>query len=386
MPPVAVIRRLVVAGKQAWLDGFTSVKYAHINGDTLTHFPLWVITFWNTVVDMRLQIRKPWREAMDWVKHQMQQKKRSDVRKMAAETSCLLALLHWNTAKRGLSDTSPVHTLWRYLGPTWLSSTDENDMLEVLREKIVGDPDLVRTVRVEAVELSAKLSETFEKRDSVDYDQSLSTRWLRSLGEDIFCRGERLVTIAHLGAHNKQKHWVAIEVDGAKLQFRYGDSLGKAIPRNMQMVYEWWASKHVPGQLEFSSLPISSQTDGHSCGMLAVNAIEHALYPTSSPLMVQADVVLGRLAVFDQLVSRILDRVRGYNLCLCLAEETSRLRTSRKRKKTRCQQVILLRRSQFSHRHDLSPRSLARQRSHSNSGNLPIRAPSTSLNRTIQPR
>jgi hypothetical protein len=108
MPPVAVIRRLVVAGKQAWLDGFTSVKYAHINGDTLTHFPLWVITFWNTVVDMRLQIRKPWREAMDWVKQQMQQKKRSDARKMAAETSCLLALLHWNTAKRGLSDTSPV--------------------------------------------------------------------------------------------------------------------------------------------------------------------------------------------------------------------------------------------------------------------------------------
>ncbi|KAJ7877254.1 hypothetical protein B0H14DRAFT_3130248 [Mycena olivaceomarginata] len=175
-------------------------------------------------------------------------------------------------------------------------------MLGVLREKIVGDPDLVRTVRVEAVELSAKLSETFEKRDSVDYDQSLSTRWLRSLGEDIFCRGEQLVTIAHLGAHNKQKHWVAIEVDGAKLQFRYGDSLGKAIPRNMQMVYEWWASKHVPGQLEFSSLPISSQTDGHSCGMLAVNAIEH-------PFIQQADVVLGRLAVFDQLVSRILDRI-----------------------------------------------------------------------------
>jgi hypothetical protein len=63
---------------------------------------------------------------------------------------------------------------------------------------------------VGAVELSANLSDTFEKRDSVDNDQSLSTRWLRSLREDIFCRGEQLVTITTkevMGRAHEAERW-----------------------------------------------------------------------------------------------------------------------------------------------------------------------------------
>ncbi|KAF8145582.1 hypothetical protein K438DRAFT_1428875, partial [Mycena galopus ATCC 62051] len=130
LPPVQVIRRLAVDGKQAWLDGFMSVKYGHIKGETLTHFPLWIITFWNEVIDTRLNVRKPWTHAKDWVKQQLQQRKRPDDRKLATETSRLLGIIPWKAAKRGLSDKEPMYTLWRYLGPTWLSATDENDMLE----------------------------------------------------------------------------------------------------------------------------------------------------------------------------------------------------------------------------------------------------------------
>jgi hypothetical protein len=309
MPPTAVIRRLSSDGRQAWLDGFTSVKYGHINGETVTHFPLWVITYWNTVVDIRTKIRKPWNEARDWVRNQMQQKKRSDVRDLAAETSRLLAILPWNAAKRGLSDTEPLHTLWRYLGPSWMSSTDENDMLEMLRERIAGDPDLVGTVRVEAVELCEKLSTAFKNKEITSYDESSSTRWIRSLGQDIFGRGERLVTIAHLHSHNTKKHWVAIEMDGGTLTLRYGDSLQAHIPFSLRSAFEWWAAKHTSDQLQFDTLPISSQTDGHSCGILAHNAAEHTVF-SSSTLIPQADVVVRRLTIFNKISNTILDRVR----------------------------------------------------------------------------
>ncbi|KAJ7106624.1 hypothetical protein C8R44DRAFT_805589 [Mycena epipterygia] len=134
-------------------------------------------------------------------------------------------------------------------------------------------------------------------------------RWLRNLGNDVFGHGERLVTIAHLGVHNKQKHWVALEVDGPNRQFLYGDSLGKDIPLVLRQAYEWWMARHTPDPIQFGSLPTSIQTDGHSCGMLAGNAAERAVYPDVA-VMDQADVVLARLQIFSGLANWVLDRVR----------------------------------------------------------------------------
>ncbi|KAJ6590402.1 hypothetical protein DFH09DRAFT_1074039 [Mycena vulgaris] len=271
MPPVKVIRQLVHDGKQAWLDGFTSVKYAHLPGDVSTHFPLW----------------------------------NAEIRKSATEVTKLLGILPWNGSKRGLSDSSPIHSLWRFLGTEWLSSTDENDMLEFLRARIASDPDLAGCVRVEAVELTAKLTAAFEHRESDNYQDPV---WLRSLGTDVFQHGERLVTIAHLGIHDGNKHWVAIDVDGPRRMFRCGDSFSKALPPTLRQAYDWWASQHTLDALQFDILPTSTQTDGHSCGMLSGNAAERAVYPTI-PLMEQKNIILERLRMFSKLANRILDRI-----------------------------------------------------------------------------
>ncbi|KAJ7106623.1 hypothetical protein C8R44DRAFT_596258, partial [Mycena epipterygia] len=133
LPAIPVIRQLFQDKNQAWLDGFTSVKYAHISGDGVTHFPLWVISFWNDVIDIRLQVRKPWTDARDWLKKQMEHKKNPDIRRHAADVSRLLGILPWKGKKRGLSDSEPIHTLWRYFGVQWLSSSDIDDVLELLR-------------------------------------------------------------------------------------------------------------------------------------------------------------------------------------------------------------------------------------------------------------
>ncbi|KAJ7874651.1 hypothetical protein B0H13DRAFT_1894474 [Mycena leptocephala] len=189
MPPVTVIRRLAQEAQQAWLDGFKSVK---------------------------LEVRKPWTGVRDWLKKQMEQRKNSQVRTHATEAIKLLGVLPWNGRKRGLSDKSPIHSLWRFLGTEWLSSTDENDMLEILSDRIASDPDLVGRVRVEAVELTAKITKAFEGRENRDY------------------------------------------VDGPQRLFLYGDSFGGEIPPTLRQAYEWWAPQHTTDALEFGTLPTST--------------------------------------------------------------------------------------------------------------------------------
>ncbi|KAJ7759792.1 hypothetical protein DFH07DRAFT_772123 [Mycena maculata] len=298
MPPVATIRQLVQEGSQAWLDGFTSVKYSHISGEVSTHFPLWVISFWNAVIDIRLHVRKPWTDARDWVKKQMENRKNPSVRKQGTDVTKLLGIL----------PCSPLHTLWRYPGTEWLSSSDINDALELLRGRVAADAELAGSVRVEAVEFTAKITDAFKGREKFDYEESVGMRWLRSLGNDIFGHGERLVTIAHLGAHNKKKHWVAIEVDGQRRVVRYGDSLGDDIPPTLRQAYEWWMSHHTVDPVQFGSLPTSMQTDGHSCGPMAINCAERCVFP-EIPSMEQGDVPLARLRMLSTLSNRVLDRI-----------------------------------------------------------------------------
>ncbi|TFK36769.1 hypothetical protein BDQ12DRAFT_724948 [Crucibulum laeve] len=51
IPNAGLVCQLYKAGKQRWLDGFKSVMYAHLPGKSVTHFPLWVVTYWNAVLD-----------------------------------------------------------------------------------------------------------------------------------------------------------------------------------------------------------------------------------------------------------------------------------------------------------------------------------------------
>jgi hypothetical protein len=56
MPSASVTKKLVVTVKQAWLDGFESVKYVHISTGVAIHFPLWLITFWSSVYELQTDV------------------------------------------------------------------------------------------------------------------------------------------------------------------------------------------------------------------------------------------------------------------------------------------------------------------------------------------
>jgi len=314
IPPPTVTRKLVEAGRQAWLDGFTSVTYAHIPGEVITHFPLWIVSFWNDTLNIRVKVRKPWIDAKDWVIQQLQQKRSAERRSFAKETSTLLSLLPWDGAKQGLSDNEPIHVLWRYLGPNWLASSDENDMLEILHRRIANYPELIQNLRVEGVELTQKLVTAFTNREMNDY-KGQDCRWIRTLGEDIINNSQTILTIGHLGVHNGKEHWIAIVVEGKAGIIRYGDSFGAPIPPTLLATFQWWLSHHDQRIFQVADLPIAMQTDGFSCGMFAPNALNHFVDPQLFPLAKQSDAIAGRLRMFNEVAQGILERV-GVQHCV----------------------------------------------------------------------
>ncbi|KIL57390.1 hypothetical protein M378DRAFT_200806 [Amanita muscaria Koide BX008] len=189
-------------------------------------------------------------------------------RKLACKANELFGLLPWNRKKAGLRNDEP-YELWRYLSDEWLRSTDENDMLEILRRRIMKDPQKqAQHFRVEDVHLTAKLVEFSSLADvDTEYRTAQRFRWIRELGRDVLEDGQTLLTIGYLGA--EKRHWVAFSIDGKMKQLGYGDSLGKQIPENILAAFTWWISKHSSTTFQVTSLPVVKQLDGFSCGILS---------------------------------------------------------------------------------------------------------------------
>ncbi|KAJ6632260.1 hypothetical protein B0H10DRAFT_1770791, partial [Mycena sp. CBHHK59/15] len=135
IPEAKVIRKLVERSRQAWLDGYQSVIYSHLSGSVVTHFPLWVLTYWNAILDFKREVRAPWVKCSDWVAQQKKLARKNPARaELVEETGMILRMIPWGWAKpEGLSDSEPIHNLWRFLGPHWLTGSQQNDMLELLR-------------------------------------------------------------------------------------------------------------------------------------------------------------------------------------------------------------------------------------------------------------
>jgi hypothetical protein len=45
VPPATLVRKLENARHQAWLNGYQSIIYAHLDKSIQTHYPLWILMF-----------------------------------------------------------------------------------------------------------------------------------------------------------------------------------------------------------------------------------------------------------------------------------------------------------------------------------------------------
>src|SRR5882762_2448263 len=88
---------------------------------------------------------------------ELHQKKAIQHHTCAEDVNILLAELPWGINKCGVSDSKPIHTMWCYLGPHFTTGSQQNDLLDMLRNCIITDPDLVGHLHVGWVELTEML-------------------------------------------------------------------------------------------------------------------------------------------------------------------------------------------------------------------------------------
>jgi hypothetical protein len=277
IPTFAIVEKLLRYLPQAQLDGYRSVVYVHLGNSLGTYYPLWVVSFWSRVGEFREAVKGPWLKADDWVQSELRQKRSAERVRLAEEVNMLLTMLPWGVAKQGVSNMQPIHSMHRLLGRERLDDSLQDDRLSVLRQWIIGRPHLLRKLRVEGTALTNKIMSAYNmSKDHSNTYQSPAFSWIRMLGADMVQNKQTLLTSPHDPA---RKHWLALVVDTEKNIIYFGDSLRKPIPGPLFSAYTWWISQHTLAPFKLQELPISQQSDDHSCGPLATNAICHFADP-----------------------------------------------------------------------------------------------------------
>ena len=310
IPDATTIQLLVKASSFACANGARSLHYGHLSTETTTAFPIWVVTLWKEFLDAQQVVAK-WSICKDWVLSQQQQRKSTKIRTLADEASSLMTVLPYGVSRPdGLSDTSPIHELSRYLGTNWLSEVHVNDLLEVLRREVVRFGK--HAIQIEGTPLTDKIFTAYNLRKKNVYAMDQAYAWIRMIGDELVQKDSTLITAVYLGTITNAKHWVPLIISDGGATINYGDSLGEPIPSKLYSAYTWWLQQHNPAiTSSLATLPVTDQTDSYSCGILMVNSLQHFVNPTMYPLVggLKAGIVSERLKAFNSVSNHIVKRV-----------------------------------------------------------------------------
>jgi hypothetical protein len=168
-----------------------------------------------------------------------------------------------------------MHHLSVYLSQEWLTDDHELLMLKVLEEDLheVGRDDCI----IENTTFSLLLGNAFNKHDNYTLDRNFV--WLRRKGRELAAgQKQYLATIININ----DVHWAALVINFEEHEILFGDSYQNPIPSRLRSIVNWWTLYHTGQQFTHSSLAIARQRDSFSCGMLAWNALQHYLLPSTT--------------------------------------------------------------------------------------------------------
>ena len=175
--------------------------------------------------------------------------------------------------------------------PNWLSGSNQNDLLGLLRYQLAGQSNMVKIYRVEGTDTPQKIISVYRNQQKICYTEEQSVEWLRTLANDLIKNEATLITMQNLTNITGSPHWVPLALSVDKHSLFFGDSLGNEIPKELRMAYTWWMAQHDASRnfesdtlMAVSSMSIGQQIDGHACGILAINALRHLIEPNHTLL------------------------------------------------------------------------------------------------------
>ena len=226
LPPAETLAELVKAGKTAVSSSTKSIRCPHMPSGSGRNLPMWIITYWAEVLELRRTYRKAWVKAEEFLRRGKKLWKSSSsgetMDKVMQEAYDVLSYLPWSGNICGFDDDEPLHTLATYASRAWLSTLHENQMLDLLRR------DLLLTqsnIEIGNMAFFTTLRKAYDCRDTGEYDESNHFARTRSIAQALET-GQRdgFGTMVHINGD----HWVAIALDFKYSLIWYGDSFGKA--------------------------------------------------------------------------------------------------------------------------------------------------------------
>ncbi|KZV86031.1 hypothetical protein EXIGLDRAFT_698751 [Exidia glandulosa HHB12029] len=259
VPSLGIITELSHSVKQAWLDGKQSFVLQHISPQRL---PLWIINFW-------FQVHSPthtaaaWRRAFDWC--------RSYDPAVHAALEAALYSVRWKpdllyAVNRGGVSTRNLACL---VGTNWVDDSTMGAMLSAVQKTLQTEqpysPTQILTIEFPRNLLSSNTAffNTYsEKRAPLEYnigDKLASGHW------------KSVFYVRNVNGN----HWIAICINIPLQQILYADSLGGKFPEEHRIGINMWLAKHGLGPCSLGTMPHAIQDDSYSCGIIAINSIEH---------------------------------------------------------------------------------------------------------------
>ncbi|KAF8489162.1 hypothetical protein JB92DRAFT_2756243 [Gautieria morchelliformis] len=264
--------------------------------------------FWNEASRLWLDIHGPWIRAEDWLSKQSSTSQTVRHCQIGDAVYAQLGRLPWNIPIEGFTHPDPTHKLVRFLGKTWLSDNQMNQQLDLLRKRLKWLPsphglkrELVR------LEFTQKILQAYHDcaDESRPYESARGYRWVRDIGNELMAGiREQIGGFLHVSTEMNMlaNHWVAFMVDFKQSCWFYGDSMGIQPQEQTQAALQWWLRQHSLTSFELVSMPCTQQVDGHSCGVLAANALAHHLFPIDIQLLDAKEVDYARMDTLRQVI------------------------------------------------------------------------------------
>jgi hypothetical protein len=277
-----------------------SVQYAHLstsNGINQSNYPPWIIAYWVEVARLQNHVKRPWLSAEAFLRKAQNAWKTPEIRRLCDAAEVALLQLPWGgkTAAFG-ADNEPTHLLSCYLSNQWLRSAHITQQLELMRIDLkrtgINDCEIIPPYTFDI------LQQMYQAREAIPYGKDGARRNIWGLGEEVLLgRRKAIAGIVNLNGN----HWAGVVVDVANLTIRFGDSLGGTGMTNVVYAVAWWLQSHTSAIFKHDALPITQQVDNFSCGVLALNAIRHAVLP-DVPLIQDASTIAINQARIDMFV------------------------------------------------------------------------------------
>lgn len=231
---------------------------------------------------------REWSARLQWLAEKQISKNLAE-KLMVEKVYMLLATLPWKDQIYGFEMKLEVSDLTVFLSNAWFATTQEDMMLEILRDDLLVDRNTAYQHTIVSLTFSNKLTSVFHNRcpEESQAHYIVNAKWMHTVRNNLLekcCSSVGFIFNINI----TQRHWIALIVDVLAKCIQYGDSLGNDPPDYLIGAVQSWLAMHTIYDFETVPLDLPKQEDGHSCGLLAIISLGHFYLPKKYPL-VKAD-------------------------------------------------------------------------------------------------